>query len=75
MKKKILEEIIKYKKKKIEFTIVTNLENGENIIFENDKPLSKNFEKFVTFQYQILRNFIKKFVNLKQNLIQDQKIF
>ena len=45
MKKDLLKEIIKKKDKKIEFSIITNLENGESCIFEKDKPLNKNFEE------------------------------
>jgi len=45
MKKKLLQEIIEKKEKKIEFSIITNLENGESCIFEKDKPLNKNFDK------------------------------
>ena len=36
MKRKLLEEIIEKKKKKIEFAIITNLENGEASIFERN---------------------------------------
>jgi len=46
MKKKLLNEIIEKKKKKLEFAIITNLENGESCIFEKDKPIDKNFEKY-----------------------------
>jgi len=46
MKKKLLQEIIEKKKKKIEFSIITNLENGESCIYQKDKPLDKNFIKF-----------------------------
>ena len=55
MKKKLLEEIIKKKDKKIEFSIVTNLQNGESCIFEINKPLNKNFENYkdkIIFQYK-----------------------
>ena len=45
MKKQLLQEIIEKKEKKIEFAIITNLENGESCIFEKDRPLDKNFEK------------------------------
>jgi len=45
MKKQLLKEIIEKKEKKIEFAIITNLENGESCIFEKDKPIDKNFEK------------------------------
>ena len=46
MKKQLLKEIIEKKEKKIEFAIVTNLENGESCIFEKNKPIDKNFEKY-----------------------------
>ena len=39
MKKQLLKEIIEKKEKKIEFVIVTNLENGESCIFEKNKPI------------------------------------
>ena len=45
MKQKLLQKIIEKKEGKIEFAIVTNLENGEGCIFEKDKPLDKNFVK------------------------------
>ena len=46
MKQHLLEEIIKKKNKKVEFAIITNLDNGESCIFEKDKLLDKNFEKY-----------------------------
>jgi len=46
MKKQLLNEIIEKKEKKIEFAIITNLENGESCVFEKNKPISKNFEKY-----------------------------
>ena len=46
MKKKLLEKIIKNKETKIEFAIITNLENGESCIFEKNKPIDKNFEEY-----------------------------
>ena len=45
MKLQLLKEIVIKKKKKIEFAIVTNLDNGESCIFEKNKPIDKNFEK------------------------------
>jgi len=57
MKKQLLKEIIEKKEKKIEFAIITNLENGESCIFEKDKPLNKNFEKH---KEKIISNLIKK---------------
>ena len=46
MKKQLLKEIIQKKEKKIEFAIITNLESGESSIFEKNKPIDKNFEKY-----------------------------
>ena len=46
MKKQLLNEIIEKKKKKIEFAIITNLENGESCIFEKNKPIDKKFKKY-----------------------------
>ena len=57
MKKKLLEKIIKNKEKKIEFAIITNLENGESCIFEKDKPIDKNFEEY---KNEINHQFEKK---------------
>ena len=42
----ILKEIIKKKEKKTEFAIVTNLTTGKSEIFEKDKTLSDDFNKF-----------------------------
>ena len=55
MKKKLLNEIIEKKKQKIEFAIISNLENGESSIFEKDQPIDKNFEKHkekINFQFE-----------------------
>jgi len=57
MKKQLLKEIIEKKEKKIEFAIITNLENGESCIFEKNKPIDKNFEKH---KEKIIFNLIKK---------------
>ena len=46
MQIKILQEIIKKKIGKSEFAIITNLETSNSEIFELDKPISKNFEKY-----------------------------
>jgi len=46
MQLKILQEIIKKKIDKSEFAIITNLENSNSEIFELDKPINKNFEKY-----------------------------
>ena len=63
MKLEILKEIIKKKEKKTEFAIITNLSSGESEIFEEDKPLSKNFEKYI--------DQIKNFYKLKKNGVLD----
>ena len=46
MKKELLNKIIEKKKKKSEFLIITNLENAEGCIFEKNKPIDKDFEKY-----------------------------
>ncbi|SVB01386.1 uncharacterized protein METZ01_LOCUS154240, partial [marine metagenome] len=46
MKKQLLKEIIEKKEKKIEFAIVTDLQNGESCIFEKNRPINNNFEKY-----------------------------
>ena len=51
MKHSQLKEIIKKKASKIEFAIITNLENGLSEIYEPGKSLSKEFE---THKEQIL---------------------
>ena len=61
MKKELLKKIIEKKEKKIEFSIITNLENGEGCIFEKNKPLDKNFEKYkdkITIQFSKKKNGI-----------------
>ena len=68
MKHSLLKEIIKKKASKIEFAIVTNLENGLSEIYEPGKSLSKEFE---THKEQI-NNFFK----LKKNgVIENTEIF
>ena len=67
MKKQLLKEIIEKKEKKIEFAIITNLENGESCIFEKDKPIDKNFEKHkenITFQFVKKKNGIIEGTNI-----------
>jgi len=44
MKKELLNEIVEKKKRKIEFTIITNLENGESCIYEKGMTIHKNFK-------------------------------
>ena len=67
MKKKLLQEIIKKKEKKIEFAIVTNLDNGESCIFEKNKILNKNFGKYkekITSQFDKKSNGIIEGTNI-----------
>ena len=68
MKKQLLKEIIEKKEKKIEFAIITNLENGESCTFEKDKPIDKNFEKH---KEKIISQFDKK----KNGIIEGTNIF
>ncbi len=68
MKKKLLKNIIEKKEKKIEFAIVTDLANGESCIYEKNKPLDKNFEKY--------KNKINLFFEKKKNgIIEGTNIF
>ena len=63
-----LKEIIKNKASKIEFAIVTNLENGLSEIYEPGKSLSKEFE--------IYKEQIDNFFKLKKNgVIENTEIF
>ena len=68
MKKELLNEIIKKKKRKTEFAIITNLENSESSIYEKGKPIHKNFEKY---QKDIILCFDKK----KNGIIDGTNIF
>ena len=68
MKKQLLEEIIIKKNKKIEFSIITNIENGESCIFEKNKPLNKKFEKY---KDEINLHFNKK----RNGIIEGTSIF
>ena len=68
MKKNLLKEIIIKKEKKTEFSIITNLKNGESCIFEKNKPLDENFEKY---KDKITSHFMKK----KNGIIDDTEIF
>jgi len=68
MKRSQLKEIIKKKASKIEFAIVTNLENGLSIIYEPGKSLSKEFE--------VHKEQIDNFFKLKKNgVIEKTEIF
>ena len=68
MKKELLKKIIEKKEKKIEFSIITNLENAQCCILEKDKILDKNFEKH---KDKIMSQFIKK----KNGIIEGTSIF
>ena len=78
MKKELLKRIIEKKEKKIEFAIITNLENGEGCIFEKDKPLDENFEKYkekIILQFNKKNNGIIEGTNIfVENYIQPIKI-
>ena len=63
MKLDVLKKIIKKKENKSEFAIVTNLSTGESEIFEKDKILSKELEKY--------KNKINKFFKSKKNGVID----
>ena len=68
MKHSLLKEIIKKKASKIEFAIVTNLENGLSEIYEPGKSLSKEFV--------IHKEQIDNFFKLKKNgVIENTEIF
>ena len=68
MKHSQLKEIIKKKASKIEFAIVTNLENGLSEIYDPGKSLSKEFE--------IHKEQIDNFFKLKKNgVIEKTEIF
>ena len=68
MEKNLLKEIIEKKEKKIEFAIVTNLQNGESCLFEKNKLINKNFE-----QYKEKINFY--FDKKKNGIIDETNIF
>jgi len=68
MKKQLLDQIIKKKENKNEFAIITNIANGESCIFEKNKHLDKNFEKYL--------DQINNFFNKKKNgIIENTDIF
>ncbi len=68
MKKQLLDQIIKKKESKNEFAIVTNISNGESFIFEKNKPIDKNFEKYS----EKIQNFFDK---KKNGVIENTDIF
>ena len=68
MKYLLLKEINKKKEKKIEFAIITNLDDGKSCIFEKKKPLDVNFKKF---EDKISLHFEKK----NNGIIENTNIF
>ena len=78
MRQQLLKEIIEKKEKKTEFSIITNLENGEGCIFEKDKSLDKNFEKYkdeITSQFHKKKNGIIEGTNIfVENYIRPIKV-
>jgi len=68
MKLDTLKSIINKKLNKTEFSIITNLSTGESEIFEKDKPLHKDLEKYSTQ--------INEYFKLKKNgVIEGTEIF
>ena len=68
MKKELLNEIIEKKKKKVEFSVITNLLNGESCIYEKNKTVHKNFIKY---EKEINHYFNKK----KNGILNNTNIF
>ena len=68
MKLETLKLIISKKENKTEFAIVTNLSTGESEIFEKNKPLSKELEKYSTQ----INDFFK---SKKNGVIEGTEIF
>ena len=67
MKLKILEEIIQNKNKKIEFSVITNLETGNSKIFLISNPIDQDFadyEKQIKSYYKNKKNGIIKNTNI-----------
>ena len=67
MKKELLKKIIEKKNKKIEFAIITNLENSESFIYEKNKTIHKNFEKYkkeIDFKFNKKNNGIIEGTNI-----------
>ena len=68
MKKQLLEQILIKKKHKEEFALITNFLTGESFIFEKNKTINKNFEKY--------SDEINNYFNNKQNgIIENTDIF
>ena len=68
MKLKTLDSIIKKKKTKSEFAIITNLSTGESEIYEKENPLNEDLRNY--------KNQIDQFLTLKKNgIIEGSEIF
>ena len=68
MKKELLDQIIKKKENKDEFAIITNIANGESCVYEKNKTLDSDFEKY--------SKQIKEYFNKKKNgIIENTNIF
>ena len=68
MKLKILEEIIQNKNKKIEFSVITNLETGNSKIFLISNPIDQDFADYG----EQIKSFYK---NKKNGIIKNTNIF
>ena len=68
MKKHFLEQIIDKKNHKEEFAIITNISTGESFIFEKNKTLDANFEKYS----DEIKDY---FENKKNGMIENTDIF
>ena len=68
---KTLEQIIKNKSSKVEFAIVTNLQNGESQVFEPGQKLSGDFDKF---QKEVENFFKSKKNGIIENTINNMVI-
>ena len=68
MKKQLLCQIIKKKENKDEFAIIINITNGESCIYETNKPINKNFEKYL----EKIKSFFEK---KKNGIIENTDIF
>ena len=68
MKLKTLDSIIKKKKTKSEFAIITNLLTGESEIYEKENPLNEDLKNY--------KNQINQFFTLKKNgILEGSEIF
>ena len=68
MKKHFLQQIIDKKNRKEEFAIITNISTGESFIFEKNKILDANFEKYSD-------EINDYFENKKNGMIENTDIF